>query len=70
MDIQQAKAAKAQLDKNIAELLNKFSADTGLAVEYVNIEYQFIMGASTRYIVGNRCLAPQVKATNAHLQST
>jgi hypothetical protein len=59
MDIQQAKAAKAQLDKNIAELLNKFSADTGLAVEYVNIEHQFIMGASTSYIVATDVKLPK-----------
>jgi hypothetical protein len=59
MDIQQAKAAKAQLDKNIAELLNNFSADTGLAVEYVNIEHQFIMGASTSYIVATDVRLPK-----------
>jgi hypothetical protein len=51
MDIQQAKAAKADLDNHIAELLKKFSADTGLVVEYVNIERTFTMGASTGYIV-------------------
>jgi hypothetical protein len=59
MDIQQAKAAKAQLDKTIAELLNNFSADTGLAVEYVNIEHQFIMGASTSYIVATDVRLPK-----------
>jgi hypothetical protein len=59
MDIQQAKAAKAQLDKNIAELLNKFSVDTGLLVEYVNIEHQFIMGASTSYIVATDVRLPK-----------
>jgi hypothetical protein len=51
MDIQQAKAAKADLDNHIAELLKKFSVDTGLVVEYVNIERTFTMGASTGYIV-------------------
>jgi hypothetical protein len=59
MDIQQAKAAKAQLDKNIAELLNKFSADTGLLVEYVSIENHFIMGASTSYIVATDVRLPK-----------
>jgi hypothetical protein len=59
MDIEQAKAAKAQLDKTIAELLNNFSADTGLAVEYVNIEHQFIMGASTSYIVATDVRLPK-----------
>jgi hypothetical protein len=51
MDIQQTKAAKADLDNHIAELLKRFSADTGLVVEYVNIERTFTMGASTGYVV-------------------
>jgi hypothetical protein len=38
MEIQQAKAAKTQLDDDIAKLLNKFSGDTGLTVEYINIQ--------------------------------
>jgi hypothetical protein len=59
MDIQQAKDAKADLDNHIAELLKKFSADTGLVVEYVNIEHQFIMGASTSYIVATDVRLPK-----------
>lgn len=51
MDIEQAKAAKAELDNQIAELLKKFSVDTGLVVEYVSIERSFTMGASTGYVV-------------------
>lgn len=51
MDIKQAKAAKSNLDNEIAKPLKKFSADTGLAVEHVSIEQLFAMGASTDYVV-------------------
>jgi fructoselysine-6-P-deglycase FrlB-like protein len=51
MNIEQAKAAKAQLNIDIAELLRKFSNETGFVVEYVNIERLFVMGASISYVV-------------------
>lgn len=51
MDIKQAKVAKSNLDNEIAKLLKKFSADTGLVVEHVTIEQLFAMGASTDYVV-------------------
>jgi fructoselysine-6-P-deglycase FrlB-like protein len=51
MNIEQAKAAKAQLNNDIAELLRKFSNETGFVVEYVNIERLFVMGASISYVV-------------------
>jgi hypothetical protein len=51
MEIQQAKAAKTQLDDDIAKLLNKFSGDTGLAVEYINIQDLLRMGGPLTYVV-------------------
>ena len=58
MEIQQAKAAKAQLDDDIAKLLNKFSGDTGLAVEYINIQDLLKMGGSITYVVSTDVKLP------------
>ena len=51
MNIEQAKAAKSELDSGIAELLNKFTENTGLAVEYVSLEDRLKMGGSISYVV-------------------
>jgi hypothetical protein len=58
MDIQQAKAAKSELDLGIAELLNKFSADTGLAVEYISIQNLSKMGGTISYVVSTDVKLP------------
>ena len=51
MDIEQVKTAKSNLDNEIAELLIKFSANTGLVIDYVNIERWERLDTSTSYVV-------------------
>jgi hypothetical protein len=58
MEIQQAQAAKTQLDDDIAKLLNKFSDDTGLAVEYINIQDLLKMGGPVTYVVSTDVKLP------------
>jgi hypothetical protein len=58
MEIQQVKAAKTQLDNDIAKLLNKFSGDTGLAVEYINIQDLLKMGGLVTYVVSTDVKLP------------
>ena len=58
MEIQQVKAAKTQLDNDIAKLLNKFSGDTGLAVEYINIQDMLKMGGPVTYVVSTDVKLP------------
>jgi hypothetical protein len=58
MEIQQVKAAKTQLDNDIAKLLNKFSGDTGLAVEYINIQDLLKMGGPVTYVVSTDVKLP------------
>ena len=58
MEIQQAQAAKTQLDDDIAKLLNKFSDDTGLAVEYINIQDLLKMGGPVAYVVSTDVKLP------------
>ena len=58
MEIQQVKAAKTQLDNDIAKLLNKFSGDTGLTVEYINIQDLLKMGGPVTYVVSTDVKLP------------
>jgi hypothetical protein len=52
MDIKDIKSAKMQLQDQISDLLVKFSEDTGLSVDAVNIDNVITMGAaSIRYLV-------------------
>jgi hypothetical protein len=52
MDIKDIKSAKMQLQDQISDLLVKFSEDTGLFVDAVNIDNVITMGAaSIRYLV-------------------
>ena len=56
--IEQVKTAKSHLDNEIAELLIKFSVDTGLVIDYVNIEPWQSLGTSTHYIVTTEVRLP------------
>jgi hypothetical protein len=47
MDIKDIKSAKMQLQDQISDLLVKFSEDTGLSVDAVNIDNVITMGAAS-----------------------
>jgi len=47
MDIKDIKSAKMQLQDQISDLLVKFSEDTGLSVDAVNIDNVIKMGAAS-----------------------
>lgn len=51
MDIKDIQAAKRQLQAQISTSLSKFSEDTGLAVDVVNIDNVIRMGSATGYVV-------------------
>jgi len=51
MNIQEAKAAKAQLEHDIADLLDQFTAATGTTVTSVSIDSLPRFGESRDYIV-------------------
>lgn len=52
MDITDIKRAKVRLEDQISDLLIKFSEDTGLSVEAVDIDKVITMGAaSIHYLV-------------------
>jgi hypothetical protein len=51
MDIKDIQSAKRELQDQISALLTKFSEDTGLAVDVVNIDNLPRMGALTGYLV-------------------
>ena len=50
-DINEAKAAKAALQERIRLALRKFTDDTGLVVERIELTPNFIMGEPLDYVV-------------------
>lgn len=50
-DINEAKAAKAALQERIRLALHKFTDDTGLVVERIELTPNFIMGEPLDYVV-------------------
>jgi hypothetical protein len=51
MNITEAQAAKAGLERAVLELLAQFSADTGLKVTAVNIDAIGSLGCGVTYVV-------------------
>ena len=51
MTIEEAKTAKTSLESAIADLLQQFSAETGMNVNHVGIDPVLRFGESCHYIV-------------------
>ena len=49
--VEEAKAAKAALSTQIAAVLHQFTADTGLAVESLDVTQLQVYGGDVRYYV-------------------